>query len=173
MRDRARSDQDHAGRAVIRAHIFAQIAFGKPGDGFFGAEDRPAHRLTRIACGLQMFEYEIVRRVARLPEFLNDDFAFAFQLVGDEARMNENVGQKIEGERNIVSQNARVIGGLFARSIGVEIAADGFHLDRDILRRTARGTLERHMFKHMGEAHFLRRLIARAAIDPDANRRAL
>src|SRR5205814_8531951 len=73
----------------------------------------------------------------------------------------------------IPSQDARVIGGLFARRIGVEMSADRFDLLGDGLGIAAVRSLEGHVFQQMGDAVDLGRLIARAHIGPAADRRGL
>ncbi len=60
-------------------------------DGFFFAQDRPAQRLVLEDRQLQMIEDDVVRRVARLPQFLQHHLALALQLGLFESRVGEDV----------------------------------------------------------------------------------
>ena len=67
---------------------------------------------------------------------------------------------------DIFLQHLGVIGGVFARGIGIEVAADRLDLLGDGERRAPLGALERHVLEEMGDAVDLRRLVAGADIDP-------
>ena len=79
VRDCPRADQHRGTGAVVRGHVMLEIVPRESGDGFFVAENGPAHRLVRVTRGLQIIEDEIVGRIARLADFLDDDAALALQ----------------------------------------------------------------------------------------------
>ncbi len=93
--DRARGDQHHGARAVVLRHVSHEVAARKPRDGILAAEDRPAHRLVRITGLLKQIENEIVGRVARLTDFLDDDLALARQLAFLEGGIEQDIGDHI------------------------------------------------------------------------------
>ena len=87
--------------------------------------------------------------------------------------MLQDVGQQVDGERHVVGQHAGVIGGLLARGVGVQLAADVLDRLGDAARRALLRALEGHVLEHVGDAVDLGRLVARAGVDPDADARGL
>ena len=62
--------------------------------------------------------------------------------------------------------------GLLSARVCVQESADGFDLHRDVARGTCLRSFERHVFEHVRDAHLGLGLVARAAIDPYAQRHA-
>jgi hypothetical protein len=120
------------------------------------------------ACGLREIEDEIVRLVVGGGDLLQDHVALAFQLFIVEFGRGEDVGQNVEGQRPVVLQHAGIIGGGFHAGCGIDLAAGRFDFLGDGARRTAGRALEGHMLEEMGDAVFIRALIARPGLDPDA-----
>ena len=54
--------------------------------------------------------------------------------------------------------------------MGVHIAANIFNLGGYLLGITPSGSLERHMFEHMGDALFVFTLVSGTSIHPDTDR---
>ena len=106
----------------------------------------------------------------RLPDFLQDHMAFDLDLAGLEHRVQHDVGNHVEREPGVVSENAGVIGGHLARGIGVDIAAHVLDRLGDLKRVPGLGALERHMFEEMRDAVLIGALVPPAGIDPDADR---
>ena len=88
------------------------------------AEHRPAERLAGQRRFLELVEHEIVGRVERLADLLQDDAALALQLVGIEHRIAQDVGDHLDAERHVLLQHRGVVGRDLAAGIGVEAAAD-------------------------------------------------
>ena len=132
-------------------------------------EDRAPERLARIRGLLEQIEHQVVRRVLHLPDLLQDHGALARELALVEGRVLQDVGEQVDRERQIVREHARVVGGLLARGVGVQVAADVLDRLGDSARRAALGALERHVLEHVGDAVDLGRLVARADVDPDAD----
>jgi hypothetical protein len=99
-----------------------------------------------------MIEHDIVRRVFRLADLLQDDVALALEFVRIEPAVLENVGENVDRQRQIFRQHLGVVTGSFAARVGVEIAADRFDLDRDVGGAAALGALERHMLEQVRDA---------------------
>ena len=135
----------------------------------FGAQDRAAQRLPGKGLRLKVIENDVVGRVFGLADFLDDDAFFARQFFVVEDGVLENVGQNIDGQRDVVFEHARVVGGLLAAGIGVDEAADAFDLFGDGAGRAAAGALEGHVLEHVGDAVGGFGFIARAGIDPNAD----
>src|SRR6185312_11305446 len=96
--------------------------------------------------------------------------ALALQLVLLEGRMLQDVSDDIDGERRILGKHLGVIGGLLARRIGVEMAAHLFDGLGDLAGAAPLGALEGHVLEQMRDAVDLGPLVARADIDPNAER---
>ena len=127
-------------------------------------------RLVREGGLLEVVEDDVVGRVVGLADLLQDHAALALQLLGVEGRVLQDVGEDVDGERHVVLQHLGVVGGLLARGVGVEVAADLLDLARRCRGRCARlGALEGHVLEQVGDAVVLRRLVAGA--DADTRRR--
>ncbi len=73
---------DHGvGGGVVPAHVAHQGVALHAANALLGAEHRAAHRLGRIGGFLEMVEDDVVRRVLRLADLLQDHAALALQLV--------------------------------------------------------------------------------------------
>ena len=94
------------------------------GDELGRAQDRAAERLAGEGGLLEQIEHQVVRRVLDLADLLHDDAALARELGLVERRVLQDVGQQVDRERQVVGQHAGVVGGVLARGVGVELAAD-------------------------------------------------
>ena len=83
---------------VVRPHVVGQRMALHCADQRLGAERRPAHRLARISGFLEMVEDDVVGRVVRLADLLQDDAALALQLVGSERAVRQNVADDVGAE---------------------------------------------------------------------------
>ena len=163
---RAGRREDHARRRVAALQPVAQGAGAERRNALRGAEHRPPDRLVGIGGLLKVVEHDIVGRVARLADFLNDYVLFARQFVLGEGRLEEDVAEEVDGERQVFRKCPRVISGVLARRISVEMAADGLDLGGDGEGVAPPRALEGHMFEQMGDAVERRRFAARAGVDP-------
>ena len=71
-----------------------------------------------------MIEDQIVGRVARLADLLEDDLALALELALVEGGVDQDVGDEIERDVDILFQHAGMKRGLLPARVGIEIAAD-------------------------------------------------
>jgi hypothetical protein len=170
MIDRARRREHHARRVIALVHVALQRLAAEAVHRVHRAENGAAKRLARIGRFEKMVEDEIVRRVERLPDLLNDDAAFALEFLGLEDRVLEDVGEQIDGEREVVAENARIIGRHLMRGMRIEMAADGLDLLGDGAGRTALRALEGHVLEKMRDAMLMGALVAGACVHPDADR---
>ena len=108
---------------------------------------------------LEQFENDIVRRVGRFADFLNDDFLFFGKLFRIEQRVLQNVRQDIDAKSYIVFQKTNVVPRALMACRSVQVAADGFDLLCDFARRTLFRAFESHMFKKMRNAVFFGALV--------------
>ena len=92
---------------------------------------------------------------------------------GSKVECGQDVGDDVEGERGVLLQHLRVVGGLLARGVGVDVAADRLDLLGDLRGGAAFGALEGHVLEEMRDAVLGLRLVARAGGDVGAERDGL
>ena len=85
------------------------------------------------------------------------------------AGLQDDVGEDVERERQVLVEHLDVVAGVFLGGEGVELAADRVDRLRDVLGRAGRGALEEHVLDEMRDAALLGGLVARAARQPDAD----
>ena len=125
------------------------------------------------ARGLGEVEDEVVRLVMSGGDLLQDHVALALELLLIQFRRGEDVGENVQRQRPVLLEDAGIVCGGFHAGGGVDLAAGGFDFLRDGARRTARRALEGHVLEEVGDAIFLRPLVAGAGLHPDAQRRRL
>ena len=76
---------------------------------------------------------EIVGRVLDHLDLFEDDLLLALDLVGGERRAQHDVGQQIDGERQVLVEHLDVVARVFLRRERVELAADRIDRLRDVL----------------------------------------
>ena len=79
------------------------------------------------------------------------------QLVRVESRVLQDVGDDVDGERHVLLQHLGVVGGVLARGVGVELAADRLDLLGDGAGDAPLGALERHVLEEVRDAVDARR----------------
>ncbi len=120
-----------------------------------------------------MIEDDVVGRVLRLPDLLQDDRALAAELAVVQRRVLQDVGDDVDRERHVLLQHLGVVGRVLARGIGVQMAADRLDLLGDRPGVAAPRALEHHVLEEVGHAVDRRRFVAAAGLDPDADRSRL
>ena len=99
-----------------------------------------------------MVEDDIVGCVARLTEFLKHDRFLALDFVGIKPGAANKIGDQVEPESSILSEQSGVKHGHVARGIRVQRAADVFDFLGDGARRSGCRALEDHMLEQMRNA---------------------
>ena len=122
---------------------------------------------------LEVVEDDVVRRVVRLADLLQDHAPLALQFLGLEGGVGQDVADDVGGERGVLLQHLHVIGGLLARGVGVDVAADRLDLLGDLRRGAALGALERHVLEEVRDAVLRLLLVAGAGGDIGAERDGL
>src|SRR6266480_5352732 len=91
--------EDHARGAVMLAQIAHYRLTRQLANDLGTAEHRTPHRLLGKGALLEIIEDDVVRRVVRLTDLLQDDGALALKLGWVEAQMQQDVGQRSEERR--------------------------------------------------------------------------
>ena len=116
----------HARGTVVGAHVLDDGVAPHVAHGVRRTENGTPQGLAGKGGLLEMVEHHVVGGVVGLVDFLENDRALARQLVGRQDRVLHDVGDDVHAQRQVLLENLGVIGGVFARGIGVEVAADGF-----------------------------------------------
>lgn len=117
---------------------------------------------------LEVIENDVIGRIVGLTDFLQDDLTFAFKFLRIQCGVLQDVGNHINRQFLIFVQDLAIIGRVLARGIGIHLPANCFDFFRNLKCGTTTRTLERHMFKHMGNAVDVWRLVTRPNINPCA-----
>ena len=112
---------------------------------------------------------EVVGRVLDHLDLFDDDFLLALDVFGAERRIADDVGEDVDGERQMLVEHLDVVARVFLRGERVELAADRIDRLRDVFRRPARRALEEHVLDEVRDAAALGRFVARPARQPHAD----
>ncbi len=148
-------------------HKPRQIGAAKGGHPLGRPKDGAAKGLVGVGHLLQPVKDDVVGRIQRLPDFLQDDMALGLDLFGVEHRVQNDIGNHIQRQRHIGRQDAGVIGCHLAAGIGVDIAAHILDLFGDAQGTAPLGALEGHMFKEMRDAVLFGPLVPPAGRHPN------
>ena len=86
------------------------------------------------------------------------------------AGTHHDVGEQVDGERQVLVEHLDVVAGVFLRGERVELAADRVDRLRDVFGGAGVGALEEHVLDEVGDAAARVGLVARPARQPDADR---
>ena len=75
---------------------------------------------------------EIVGRVLDHLDLFEDDLLLALDVVRAECRIPDDVGEDVDGQRQMLVEHLDVVAGVFLRGERVELAADRIDLLRDV-----------------------------------------
>src|SRR5579871_1468880 len=161
-------DQDVIGREPV-LEAAAQGRLIEFADGFRGSEKGATERmLGPEAAGKNVVE-EIFGIVEIHLDLFEDHLAFFADVVGIETRAEDEIGDDVESDGQMLVENLGVETDLFFGGEGIEHAADGIHFAGDIFGGAAFGAFEDHVLEEMSEAVFGGVFAAGAIADPDAD----
>ena len=107
---------------------------------------------TAVDDRIVVFVENINRVVSRHREFVDDDFAFTFELHGVQKRIEHHVAQHFGSAIEVVDEAAGVVGGVLLCGHRVGFPAEPVEFPRDVLRGALPGSLEQHVLKEVGGA---------------------
>ena len=134
MLDSARCGDKHLPGTIMAAHESAKIVAGKSTDTVNRAENRPAKSVAAVRGFGEHVKDDIIRRVLRLTDLLNDHTTLALDLLVGHGRLGENVRQNVDSHIKIFGEQPQIIGRFLTACMCVHIAADIFHLGGDVTR---------------------------------------
>jgi hypothetical protein len=97
-------------------------------------------------------------------------FFFALDLVGRECRTHHDVGQQVDGKRQMLVEDLDVVARVLLRGKGIELATDRVNGLGDVLGAAVVGAFEEHMLDKVRNAAALVAFMPRTAHQPHANR---
>ena len=134
------------------------------------ADDRPPIGMARKGSAEERLRGDARRAVLALLHLFEHYFQFALQLHGIEGGVLQRVGQDIEPGVEVARRQHEVVDGLVERGPGVDLAARGLDLARDLPDAATRGALEQHVLEDVRDAGQLGRLIGGADRHPRLER---
>jgi hypothetical protein len=169
--DPAADPDDHPLRAVPRVEVGEEGVAGRRLDGLARPEDVPAERLVGVQQTVVDVADVALRRVEVHVHLLEDHALLLRDLLLVEPRVEEHVGEDVEGGVARLRAAADVVAGELLAGEGVELAADRVDLrgDRPCGRPPLRA-LEEHVLGEVRDALRLGRLVARARGEHDEAR---
>ena len=120
------------------------------------------------ALGEQLVD-QIVGRILDHLDLFDDHFLLALDVVRGQRRVEDDVGEDVEGERQVLIEHLDVVARVFLGRECVELPADRVDGLRDIFRRPRRGPLEEHVLHEVGDAPLLGCFVAGSSRQPDAD----
>ncbi len=105
---------------------------------------------------------EVVRRVLDHLDLFEDDLLFATDVVGAERRVHDDVGEHLDGQRQVLIEDFEVVARVLLRREGIHLSADGIDGLSDVLGGPRRGSLEQHVLDEVSDAALLLCLVTRA-----------
>jgi hypothetical protein len=132
------------------------------------AENGASDRLARIGGLGEEIVDAVLGRIERGADLLHDHVLLAGELGGIEDRVAQDVAEDVDGERDVVLEDAGIVGGRLDRGCGVDLAADRLDLLGDVDGRPPLGALEGHVFEKMRKPVLVLALRARAGPHPDS-----
>jgi hypothetical protein len=173
MLDGARCRKHHVRSVIVGGQIVAEMGALEAAYALGGAEDGSPNRLSGKGRLLEEVEGDVLGRIKRGRDLLQDQVALAGKLGFVEARRHDDVTQDVEGERHVVAHHARIIGGRVDAGRRVQLAAHRLDLLGDILRGPARRSLEGHVLQEMRDAVLAFRFAPAACAHPKPERHGL
>ena len=161
--------EDHVAATEALAVVAEEGVLVEGGDGFRGAEDGLAEGLVFPEVLGEELVDEDVGVVFVDFDFLEDDAALALDVGMGEGGVEDQVGEDVEGDGDVVVEGLDAEADSFLAGVGVEVAADGVHFTGDVLGGSGAGAFEEHVLDEMGDAVGGGLFIARAGFDPDAH----
>ena len=104
---------------------------------FLAAEDVPAESVVAVHEVVEHAGDEVPRRIEVHVHLLDDHALLTVDLLGVEAGVTQQVDEHVERDVAALARAAHVVAGDLLAGEGVELAADGVDLGRDVARRRA------------------------------------
>lgn len=122
---------------------------------------------------MEMIKQDLLVLLVHLLLLAQNDIAFALDGAAFELRVLEDVGDDVDGLRDVLAEALGVVDRLLARSVRIEVRAEVLHLELEGMLGATAGPLKSHMLEEMRCAIGRVRLGARASVYPHTDGRSL
>ncbi len=112
---------------------------------------------------------QIFRVVQVHLDFFQDHLAFFFYIFGIELGPQNEIGNDVERNREMLVEHFGVETNLFFGGEGVQHSADGIHLSRNGFCGASLRAFEDHVLHEMGQPVFFQHFASRTVAHPDSN----
>jgi hypothetical protein len=168
--DVARHRDDGITGVVSLAMQRAEVASLERRHALGSAQDRVAVRMLRPDRLVPQFPDEVVRRIEHAIQLLEHHVPFEVQVRVTQQWPLHEVGEDVEGQRQVGVENMRLKGRVVAGGECVEGAAARLERHGDLAGRAPFGALEDEVFEQVGYAHLGAGFVAACGTNPDARR---
>jgi hypothetical protein len=100
-------------------------------------------------------------------QLFKDYALFFFDVVFFEERVADQIGHHVEGLGQMLIEDFYVVANQFLGGEGIETASDGVNRAGDLFGGSILGALEHHVLNEVGDAEFMRLLLAGSGADPN------
>lgn len=128
---------------------------------------------TLVSNRVKMVEHDFLVLLVDLLLLTQNDIAFALDGATFELGVLEDVGDNVDGLRDVLAEALGVVDRLLARSVRIEVSPKILHLELEGVLGAAASTLESHMLEEVGRAVRRIRLSAGTSVYPHADSRGL
>src|SRR2546422_139287 len=170
MGDVARHRDDDSRWDVLLGEMAERRLAVIAGHRLAGSQDRAAERVPLPNLRGEEIVDDVVGRVLYHLDLLEDHRLLTLELVGVEERVEQNIRQQIDRERQVLVEDLDVEAGVLLGRKGVHLAADRVHRAGDRFGAAGGPPLEHEMLDQMGHPAPILGLVARARLDPHPHR---
>ena len=161
---------DRVLRAVILVHVFVHGLGRDRRERLLRAEDGAAERRAVIALFEQLVDGDVLGGVLIHIDLLEHNAALELDVLLREARLEEHIREQGNAGLETAVEHLHIVAGAFLVGEGVGLTAERVDGDGDMTRGALFRALEDHVLDEVRNAVQLRRFIAAAVADPDADR---
>ena len=122
---------------------------------------------------MQVVEDNLLELLVNLLLLADDNVALALDRRRLELRVLEDIGDDVDRGRDVLPEALRVVHGLLAGGVGVEMGTEVLDFELESLLRAAVRALEGKVLKEVSGSVVLLGLRARASVNPHPDRRRL
>jgi hypothetical protein len=101
---------------------------------------------------MEMVKHNLLVLLVDLLLLTYDDVAFALNGAALELGVLEDVGDDVDGLRDVLAEALGVVNRLLTRSVRIEVSAEILHLDLEGMLGATASALESHMLEEVGRA---------------------
>ncbi len=115
---------------------------------------------------IEKIVHVVVRGVFGLGDFLQNDGSLPLDFFPIEDRIEKNVGQKIDGQGQMLVEDLGVVAGVFLSRKGIQDSPHGIDLLGDPGGAALFGPFEKQVLDEVGDPALVALLVARSILDP-------